>query len=54
MAHELEVWLFDDHVGTLSLVGGDLIFVISPLGYLSQRLLDCQPRCPCNLPPSMT
>ena len=30
MAHELEVWLFTDHVGTLSLVNGTLSFTYSP------------------------
>lgn len=26
MAHELEVWLFEDHIGTLSLIEGRLNF----------------------------
>lgn len=30
MAHELDVWLFADHVGVLSLVGGRLTFSYSP------------------------
>lgn len=33
MAHELEVWLFADHVGTLALVDGRLNFCYAP-GYL--------------------
>ncbi len=35
MAHELEVWLFADHVGTLALVDGRLNFCYAP-GWLSQ------------------
>lgn len=30
MAHELEVWLFSDHVGTLGLIDGRLSFTYSP------------------------
>jgi len=30
MAHELDVWLFADHVGTLSLVDGRLNFRYAP------------------------
>lgn len=36
MAHELEVWLFADHVGTLALVDGRLNFCYAP-GWLSQQ-----------------
>lgn len=35
MAHELEVWLFADHVGTLALIGGRLNFWYEP-GWLQQ------------------
>jgi serine/threonine-protein kinase HipA len=35
MAHELDVWLFTDRVGTLSLVQGRLIFCYAP-GWLAQ------------------
>ena len=35
MAHELEVWLFSDRVGTLALVDGRLNFFYAP-GWLSQ------------------
>jgi serine/threonine-protein kinase HipA len=35
MAHELEVWLFADRVGTLALVDGRLRFLYSP-SWLSQ------------------
>jgi len=31
MAHELEVWLFADHVGTLSLMEGRLVFCYAPI-----------------------
>lgn len=34
MAHELEVWLFDDRIGTLALVDGRLSFCYAP-GWLS-------------------
>jgi serine/threonine-protein kinase HipA len=30
MAHELAVWLFTDHVGTLALVEGRLSFCYAP------------------------
>jgi len=36
MAHELEVWLFADRVGTLALVDGRLNFCYAP-GWLSQQ-----------------
>jgi serine/threonine-protein kinase HipA len=36
VAHELEVWLFADHVGTLALVDGRLNFCYAP-GWLSQQ-----------------
>lgn len=32
MAHELEVWLFTDRVGTLALVDGRLNFRYTPMG----------------------
>ena len=35
MTHELEVWLFSDHVGTLALIGGHLGFCYAP-GWLSR------------------
>ena len=35
MAHELEVWLFADRVGTLALVDGRLSFCYAP-GWLAQ------------------
>ena len=34
MAHELEVWLFTDRVGTLALIDGRLNFCYAP-GWLS-------------------
>lgn len=36
MAHELEVWLFADRAGTLSLIDGRLSFCYAP-GWLSQQ-----------------
>jgi serine/threonine-protein kinase HipA len=36
MAHELEVWLFADRVGTLALVDGRLNFCYAP-GWLSHK-----------------
>lgn len=36
MAHELEVWLFADRVGTLALIDGRLNFCYAP-GWLSHK-----------------
>ena len=50
MAHELEVWLFERRVGSLSLVHGRLSLPMRQTGWCCRRRL-CRSRCPCRLSP---